>query len=606
MRDSILRRLVVIYTICAATWNTSQAHTLNTSNDLLTPRSLPEACSLPFASQNVSALSMQPPKIRNEELSRLLTGPLSQNTLQRVFAEMTHNGGLSIPVESGFVAAAQVGHHHGGYGDFLWFRDTARVYQGLAAHAALESSLGNIPREVQTRSAQRVRDVARGMVNLLADPQWTSAVIGNILDPGYHLDPVDGFRNVIWVRRDIGPFKNQRKPTPQEANNESLWGHKQNDALALLAHAILDALERKHVSVDDFSETAKLNLLMLPAYFISVRFWEMWDVGAWEEDMALRTSSVALVTSLLERFHNDLNTPTNNSLFFVLREHGLPMLERQHGLQVANLVEQRLLPSSFKTAIQAGSLLIQKRLDLVSGGQTRIIEAGPNQSQGTRFEDAALIHVLWHAPAVLDIEKQRDLVSQMVPLFRDQGIARYDYDWFLYGPAQAIRHASRLAFLGQVALPNGRGGFRPAQPEELETLSAAYEWHGHKGDIRQLGATLGEKGEAQWVLGDAILTQWYSDLYLLSHKSQDLLMARWHYTRLLGMVTGNQEFTSEGVSVKPWRLPEAYLPATFITENGPEIVHLISPNSPLNWSVAEFLVATEKLYRALGHERTMR
>lgn len=534
----------------------------------------------------------------NKEVRELFKNGITAKTLTNAAKVFTEKGTLDIPVtDKGFVAAANVGNHHGGYGRFLWFRDFARVQMGLSVlPKVIRDSLPAVAKQKEIE-AEKVR---LAQLALIADQQWTELAIKNIENADLHIDGGSGFKSVIWIRRLLDPFLEGRPATAEEIQLESSWGHKQNDALAVFANSFFDILHKNQMRADAVPEQARLNIMLLAAYFVRLNYWKMWDVGAWEENMGQRASSIAMVTSFLERFHEGLykpqvkDNPNQLDLFFQqLRESGAPILERHLSKSTYDLTLQLLRNESFKTSIHQAYGVLYERL---MNSQGPIIEAKNDTPTETRFEDTALVHIFWHPLKNMNTYERKQLLDRLSILERKSGYVRYANDWFLYGSAQAAQHANALSPLGTLAVPDAIGGYRRATPQESADLLQAYATK----DMDRVIAIAGKDLEAQWTLPDSYLVQIYADAYIKTQNPEFLEKAKKHFERTVGLITGKGEINSEGSPVEAWRLPEAYVPVQMIKNDGiVETHYLVSPNSPLNWSIAEFILALDKIKTAV-------
>lgn len=107
----------------------------------------------------------------------------------------------------------------------------------------------------------------------------------------------------------------------QEEGKPQLWNHKQNDALGLYLDLLIQANNTGTINAEDWEKGDRLkSVALLIAYLDKANFYVMEDSGAWEEDARLNTSSVALVTSGLERLSNLLSKKDSVFVSDLLRE----------------------------------------------------------------------------------------------------------------------------------------------------------------------------------------------------------------------------------------------------------------------------------------------
>lgn len=525
--------------------------------------------------------------VHNHAVQTMIGDEWSAENLGALLNFLLAKGTFDIPVEShGFVAAANVGDHHGGYGKNFWFRDLARVYQGLAAKVELLEELAALDSTHSSllfKARKEVRQVAQALAKAASDHDFKQRLISNIENPALHLDEAVGYKAVPLIRRGVGPFAENRTPTKEEIAADEEWGHKQNDALAEFGQALLDAYDRNHLKAEVL-EPLKTSLLLLPVYFLRVQYWAMWDVGAWEEKMALRTSSVGLVTGFLERFEDQYYGAVNG-LYTQFKSEPLwgsvTRLELKSALDLANHVLEKQLSLSARQGVS---------------------EALLGDAYATRKEDTAILHLLWHPLRRLTLEQQLYIVNSMRILERPSGYIRYEKDWFLYGAAEASKNADRLGLSRSIAIPKGDEEFKVAHSEELKEIAKRHVDQSHHKDMDSVTELGGEGLEAQWTLPDAYLTHFYARVYMESGNRAFLEKALYHGRRMFGMVTSKEAIDSEGNKVEAFRIPEAYVPIRVIKDGRLEITYRVSPNSPLNWAVAETLRASVQLLKALSSD----
>jgi len=567
-----------------------------------------QSCMDIFTRQNL-AVRLEPTSVdgqdvlfHNDKIRDLLAGGITRQNLIVLARLASGRGTFDIPIdENGFVAAANVDQHHGNYGNYIWFRDFARTNAGLAALADVLKAASGDDTAAIAAAGSHSRQAARAMVRLLESPQWTQAVLNNLRDPDMHR-PESGQTEVIWIRRLLKPFQENRPATPEETAAERPWGHKQNDAVAIFVETLLDAVSDGRLSYQDFSPAAIENLLLLPSYFLRLSYFQMWDVGAWEEQAAARTSSVALVTEFLERFRAGFfDSPSagrmkpNERAFFAAL--------RAAASQLPNWVGPGLDPqlytytaATLENAVNQGHIFVDAQL---AGARPVETLNGDSNNVITRYEDTAILHMLWSNWSWLTTPAIEKLVTSLNVLQRPSGYVRYVDDWFLYGGAEGAVHMVDLNLLGSFAIPDQDGVWHPASAADAANIGRVHAQQMQSKDMAPVIALTGGGLEAQWTLPDSYLTQIYVDLYKRTQDPQDLERAKQHFARASALITGEGEFTVEGKSVEPWRLPEAYIPVRVIVDGKVETLYTVSPNSPLNWSTAEYIVAMQDLLSVL-------
>jgi hypothetical protein len=314
---------------------------------------------------------------------------------------------------------------------------------------------------------------------------------------------------------------------------------------------------------------------LLPAYFQRLQYWQMWDAGAWEELLGLRASSVAIVTGLLER------------------------LQTLGGFPEVTVPEdvRELVAASYRdigATIGHGYDTLSRQL--LNGA--RLQEAAVAAPHGTRFEDGAIYHVTWPGLDRFTVEHRAHILNGLKPLERASGIIRYTDDWFLYGAAEAARNAERIGLYGVLAIPNQeRGGWKQASAADKAAIVAVHKAHEQDKYMAPVTALAGAGLEAGWTFFDAMAGTEYAKLYQETGRQDFRAQMLRHFQRMAGSLTGPGQITTEGKPVAPFRWPEAYIPVRVMVRGTPQIMYMVSPNSPLNWSVAEGAVLANQVWR---------
>jgi hypothetical protein len=313
---------------------------------------------------------------------------------------------------------------------------------------------------------------------------------------------------------------------------------------------------------------AKNNLDLLAVYLAKLSYPQMWDMGAWEEQLAKRTSSISIVTIFEENFLH-FWSPEKNADHENIREK----------------------------VNDAYSVLTPR----LTGN--RVVEADEGERNGPRFEDSAELHSLWWPLQRFSSDQYSHMIENLDRVLkRPSGYARYANDWFLNGPTEVAAHADKNGALGRMVLPDASGDYRIATPEDMQQLAEWHQQHMYDKDMGDILKKTGEGFEAQWAIPDAILTCYYADLYMQTYKPTDLAKAKEHYLRLIGFVTGETDTTAEGRLIGAFKAAEAYIPVQMKIDDQIKTVYYTSPNSPLNWGVGELIMASEEMLRALQAE----
>ena len=70
------------------------------------------------------------------------------------------------------------------------------------------------------------------MLKLFSEKEQVVRTLKNIIDPQFHLDAANGYKNVIFVSLGLAGSEGTPRLSPANIETESKWGHKQNDAVA--------------------------------------------------------------------------------------------------------------------------------------------------------------------------------------------------------------------------------------------------------------------------------------------------------------------------------------------------------------------------------------
>lgn len=543
----------------------------------------------------------------------------TQAELSEIIQLLLKNKVMEFPLtEEGYLAAANNGNHDGGYGKYMWFRDLARSSQGLKSLVQLiedgrDKVLYNEKEELMTKA----------LVRLLSEKEQIARTLNAIINPKIIDDPVTGYKNVPFVRLSIEGRREGQGLTPEIIQNESAWGHKQNDAIALYEQNILDKVAAGELKIEMMSIESQAELIFLAAYFQRVSYFKMKDLGAWEEKMGVRTSSLSLVLSFLERFDQgwkgnvkDKNKTEaeirNETAFFnSLKdnwEKGLydsVVTSFLDGRKVDRLTEhfafrreldliKNTINTSFEflqRAIGEGYSVLKDRLRAPKMMEV-VDQNNPSSERGI---DAAFLHLLLYPPKEMSLYDRLELVNKINnngDLLRDSGFVRYLDDWFLLGGPNAMKFANVLIPENPDAIAVADGnGFRNSTRADRDELVAEYDRQKDAKDMSKIIERNGTRLEAQWSFQDSMLVQIYVQFYKETKNEEFKKKAWFHLSRALGLITGETQINIEGQPVTPWKAPEALIPVRIMHQGNPQVVYFASPNSPLNWTTAELAKA---------------
>lgn len=558
----------------------------------------------------------QPLLVHNQQIASMLKqiqSPSDSTALIPLIKLLSQNETFHFPLtEDGFLPAANNGDHHGGYGSFVWLRDLARASSGVSALPELLNMMG----QPSPGAKKSVMDLNSAMLRIFSEKDQMIRTVQNILNPERVRDPNNGFRNVIFVRLGLEGRKKGKTPNKQQIEEESRWGHKQNDALALYGHALLDSIAKGEISGKELSADVKAELVYLVSYFQRIKYATMEDVGAWEERMGIRTSSIGLVTSFLERFNNGWNQKigvlkSEQDFFKELRQNWDSGEIRAH---LNNFIKQNssdfsaqqnhaweILSQSMSELPQSISQsydLLFKRLGIRmdSNGKRQYSDLKEvEEYQNSRGADAALLHLLLYPPQHLTVSDRLHIIEKLKSeLMRSSGMARYKNDWFLYGGPSAVEFAGRLPIDPDMIAVKDQNGYRPSTRSDRDQVYAEYYKQKYDKDMSAIIEKNGADLDAQWSFQDSMLTQIYVKLYRETNNKNHLDQAWFHLTRALAAITGHQQINIEGTAVQPFRAPEAWIPVKMIHQGQEFTAYFTSPNSPLNWTTAELVTALKQ------------
>jgi hypothetical protein len=422
--------------------------------------------------------------------------------------------------KNGLVQAADLPHDGTGrntlddptHYDAIWLRDTLWVHLGLRA---------------QGRKAI-AKKVLLKMFDYLSSKDQLERFKKVIANPEIISGP-NGAMEVVHIRFDGGSptFQDvQIKGQPQK------WNHKQNDALGLFYDLALRNIKNGTIDPTELNESRYEVLVLLPAYFAKIKFYEMEDAGSWEEIEKVNTSSVGLVTSSLENLARTLEVREAKTLDFV---EGLNKTAEKLNLK------DYLKVSMLDELIDLGYKRIFSQLD--KGGESPPI----------RMADAALLNLIYPAQlSRLSKEKKIDILNLVRPLIGEVGIKRYLQDSY----------------------QSGNFWFHAGDTDDTSSSK----------DFENRGKKFIENSEAQW-----FFDSWYSTCAgLLSQKEAQLL----HFTRALAQITGEKDVIgADGKKVPAFAFPESYNTIVY----GKSRYFAPSPITPLNWAKASMLISLEEL-----------
>ncbi|HDX6498356.1 TPA: hypothetical protein RPN68_002673, partial [Escherichia coli] len=244
--------------------------------------------------------------------------------------------------------------------DAVWLRDSLWGYMALVSDQ--ENSVAAKKVLLTLWDYMSTPDQIKRMQDVISNPK--------------RLDGIPGQMNAVHIRFDSN---SPVMADVQEEGKPQLWNHKQNDALGLYLDLLIQAIDTGTIKAEDWQKGDRLkSVALLIAYLDKANFYVMEDSGAWEEDARLNTSSVALVTSGLERLSNLLSKKDSVFVSDLLRE------------AKANELDEPLSTTRLNHLIDKGYERITLQLDL--GGES---PGYLEKDKHYREADAALLNVIY-------------------------------------------------------------------------------------------------------------------------------------------------------------------------------------------------------------------
>lgn len=402
--------------------------------------------------------------------------------------------------------------------DAVWVRDSLWAYLGLKARRPYEA----------TR-------VLREMIEYFATPAQRARLDRIIREPQVAL-AAGGAMEVPHIRFD---GRSEDFSDVQHDGRDQIWNHKQNDALALFALCVGEALRDHSILVEDIDDRAWEFLLRLPTYWEKVQFDQMEDAGAWEEIERINTSSIALVTASLE-------------VWWALTQKALwpELLLRQASRLKLDVEKETLFHPRMKTLVDKGYARLAKQLPFESPDY-------PRESTKYREADAALLNLIFPCSLQrLETSQKRRVLEVVLRLERERGILRYEGD----------------------AYQSGNYWLKPTDAGETNPLT---DDHSTEAAFTDRARQFIPGTEAQWFF-DSWLSQCYGILYAQTGLEADYHRQVHHFNRALGQITAPGMLGADGRPVPEFALPESY--NTLVEGQTRRLVP--SPITPLNWSKA--------------------
>lgn len=401
--------------------------------------------------------------------------------------------------------------------DAVWLRDSLWGYLALSS---------------QNENKDAAKRVLLTLWDYMATPKQLERMDKVINNPSL-LNNKDGQMNAIHIRFD------SNSPSFEDVLEEGKpqqWNHKQNDALGLYLDCVIQAVESGLFSRSDWEKGNRLNALVkLVTYFDKSHFYDMPDSGAWEEDARLNTSSVALVTSGLERLNTLLNKSNNKNE----REFKDDLLKTSKNLKLERHLEKKQLEK-----------MISKGYDLISY-QLMLGGESPNYKHDDpryRTADAALLNLIYPAKlSRLTLEQKKMVLSTVKTLAGSYGIKRYFND----------NYQSANFWFNEIKTDTSEDSHNKRKEGFIPFTEAQWFF------------------DSWYAMSSAIIYKESNDKYYFSEAIQFM-------NRSLSQITAKDMIGANGKAIPALALPESI---NFLHHSG-ELKAIPSPIIPLNWSKA--------------------
>ncbi|MCZ9208394.1 glycoside hydrolase family 15 protein [Escherichia albertii] len=490
---------------------------------------------------NKSYLSINPEKYPNypiyihaDKLKNEIKSSYTQNDLLQLtkITENTRKLALTDKLWGTFILAstfeddktAEETHY-----DAVWLRDSLWGYLALASDENNKDS---------------AKKVLLTLWDYMSTPEQIKRMQDVINNPEL-INAPNGQMNAVHIRFDSN---SSVMADVQEGGKPQLWNHKQNDALGLYLDILIQAVDTGIIKAEDWEKGDRLkSVVLLVAYLDKVCFYRMEDSGAWEEDARLNTSSVALVTSGLERLVTLLARKQSDFATELVKEAKI------------NELDEPLTIDRLNHQIDKGYERIILQLDL--GGES---PGYLGSDKHYREADAALLNIIYPANlSKINTRRKEQVLKLVKTLAGPYGIKRYEKDNY---------------------------------------QSANFWFNNIKTDTDELSHIKRENSfipstEAEW-----FFDSWYAKsaviVYKETQKDQYLNDAVKFMNRSIAQITGANMIGANGRNVPEMALPESY---NYIYLSG-SLHEVPSPIIPLNWSKASMTLMLKE-FSSVMHDK---
>ncbi len=479
----------------------------------------------------------------NRELASLVTSlGMGPELLRQSYKLLQDQKTFEIPVlETGVMVAAS----RGSYSKKAWHRDHAR---GVRAY-------------IQLGDTEKARKMAMASIRQMATPNQLARIRRALVNPAISQTEGDGaLPHVIF--------------DPQTLEDASVPWSAQKDAWGLYLHTVLDAFEAGIVKIGDLTNDEREAFFGLAALMVRLEFWRFTTTDSWEEEHAVYTSGVGIVTAALERIVDEIMKADGTSKFaeYIARSNVL--------------IRESLSAPALLGAVDNGYRVIREQLR--SGGEAPFL-----RKPHGRGADTALLWLFFYRLKQLTEEDYRLVLKIVRTLVRDVGMLRYESPYLDGYLNPAYFFARDEVVPGELLRVNESttGG---------KVTQAFYDRN-----IGHLVHLFGRDFSAQWSLGLIVSAQAHAHMLEWFPKSEHLQEykdgASEFLLRMLGTVSPSGELAValDGLDVPPFKFGEAItrvrLYHEFSDVKGSYSVY--SPFTQLNWATAEALIAYIMLWK---------
>jgi hypothetical protein len=365
----------------------------------------------------------------------------------------------------------------------------------------------------------------------------------------------------------------QDDPKRLDADKPIDWRMKQ-DAWQMAGITALDALDAGLIKIDELKAGNKQFLASMAPFLGSINFTEAESSGSWEEQMARRTSVIAVETALLYRvsqlsdreefgfLRGEKEQGDHNQMVDRLVNQGLTTLGQRLPFESPNYPQN---DPRYRTADAALFYLLDYGIPQLLAGNSIKIKANNDQPMTVEAIEGMILEQL---------ERLHDPESN--------GMLRYGADGDRMKDTYLSVNFNTDGIQDQIVDMKKR--LKEDAGDGPIDLNKKAEW-------RQ--EIVPEGRPAAWLHPNAQVSSWAAKRYLETSNERYLTIMTNYLNRALASVTGEGEYNAilgadkkhHINDVDAFRITEAW--TTIRAEDGDEFL-VASPHSPLNWGVGEY------------------